>query len=481
MAYQTILFRLMKPTARKQKQLEEAQKRYSEALEWLLRQMKRETCETGSTQCSAALLARLQPKEAGPFKDALRREAQGILKSYLRRRAEQGRAAYPVTRTEAADLEKLVSGLTHFSSYEYSACLSHFEKNHPVSFCRYDTRRDFSLLRGPDGARYYARLTLFDKQNAVAADAEEKGLADVQTGELLHRRGGRQRYLLLPLEMGKRQLEWMRLAESGEYRAKSAQLIAGPKGFELAVHFWRPDPPEREARGTLGVCRGENGRLYCCRRDQSGAEESFFLEESPELPQQTRVHLLAGRLAEAALQRDDRMVFENFKTASDGLAAHCQCPMPAEEYGLICRAASQKALALGLPRPLAVSPLALFHRCPQCGALRRGTIDRGVFFCTVCGESAPLGRLGARNLAQTPGRYDQSLFRVQVRKKAGRLVFSCPALRLTVETQEGPEAAECFFQRAEALLKAPEKGGRRLKSIALQIKDVNLREKFIFI
>lgn len=59
-------------------------------------------------------LAAFSPKEAGPFKMRCAAKRRAFLKSYLRRRAEQGRAAYPVTRTKRPILESWFRGSPTF-------------------------------------------------------------------------------------------------------------------------------------------------------------------------------------------------------------------------------------------------------------------------------------------------------------------------------------------------------------------------------
>ena len=112
MSYRTVTIKLLPPTAKKRQVLEEAQRRYSMALEAILR-----ACRPYSRQaekdgklffCPREVLKQADAFAAQPFKDALQRDAQGLVRGYLSRKKGKGRSSYPVCRREKEDLERIL-------------------------------------------------------------------------------------------------------------------------------------------------------------------------------------------------------------------------------------------------------------------------------------------------------------------------------------------------------------------------------------
>ena len=87
LSYRTVTIKLLPPTAKKRQVLEEAQRRYSMALEAILRACRpysRQAEEEGKLFfCPREVLKKADAFEAQPFKDALQRDAQGLVRGYL--------------------------------------------------------------------------------------------------------------------------------------------------------------------------------------------------------------------------------------------------------------------------------------------------------------------------------------------------------------------------------------------------------------
>ena len=158
MSYRTVTIKLLTPTAKKRQVLEEAQRRYSMALEAILRACRpysRQAEEEGKLFfCPREVLKKADAFEAQPFKDALQRDAQGLVRGYLTRKKREKRSTYPVCRTEKEDLERILSDWDNFSPSEIYTNLDKYDTLRPVSFCRYAGGRDYSILRGEKGRRY---------------------------------------------------------------------------------------------------------------------------------------------------------------------------------------------------------------------------------------------------------------------------------------------------------------------------------------
>ena len=197
MSYRTVTIKLLPPTAKKRQVLEEAQRRYSMALEAILR-----ACRPYSSQaekegkqffCPREVLKKADAFEAQPFKDALQRDAQGLVRGYLTRKKREKRSSYPVCRTENEDLERILSDWDNFSPSEIYTNLDKYDTLRPVSFCRYAGGRDYSILRGEKGRRYYGKVYLLNRQGALEWAPSEDYLTDIYTGEILREKRGKRR------------------------------------------------------------------------------------------------------------------------------------------------------------------------------------------------------------------------------------------------------------------------------------------------
>ena len=229
MSYRTVTIKLLPPTAKKRQVLEEAQRRYSMALEAILRACRpysRQAEEEGKLFfCPREVLKKADAFEAQPFKDALQRDAQGLVRGYLTRKKREKRSTYPVCRTEKEDLERILSHWDNFSTSEIYTNLDKYDTLRPVSFCRYAGGRDYSILRGEKGRRYYGKVYLLNRQGALEWAPSEDYLTDIYTGEILREKRGRRRYLLLPLDAGPWQKKHLLQVEKGLAVPKNALLF----------------------------------------------------------------------------------------------------------------------------------------------------------------------------------------------------------------------------------------------------------------
>ena len=451
MSYRTITIKLLRPTGAKKRLMDDAMDRYAQAFEALLRAC-RPLCRPGAAAkdlCPRSVLPVVDAFGCQPFKDALQQEVQGVLRSYLARIQKGYRAHYPLTRTDEEDLRRIFSNSGNFSCSEIYTNLQKYDTLRPVSFCRYAAGRDFSLLKSENSKRYYCKLYLLNRQNAIEAPASDDYLQDIITGQMLRDRHGRRRYLLLPLDAGKWQKQHLQEVERGVALPKNAVLRRRGKEYDLCVRLEYRDPAPCAPACTLGVARSGSGVCLCIH---GGGQDRFQQMERPPGPQGLPV--LANRICTLADRLSAQIVAADLSRWTDGAAG---ASMPAHEYQKLMALLGQRAVRAGLPPVVAVSPQGIGQRCPACGVLRRLPAGvGGLILCVSCGHVQPKQQLGAANLARALERYGRTQLRVRESHGAGKVCFDCPALALHLETEEGPQARQWFVQQVMQRLEQPE-------------------------
>lgn len=475
MSYRTVSIKLARPTAVKKQALDQAMARYTRAFQALLAAC-RPRCQQlasrgeapGAGLCGREQLALADAFDAQPFKDALQRDVQGLLRSYLGRRKAGYSASYPLCRAEDGDLNRILSCWNNFSCSEIYTNLDKYDTLRPVSFCRYAPGRDYSVLRGETGERYYGKVYLFNRQQALPAQPAEDVLRDIVTGQLLRDRHKRRRYLLLPLEPGDWQRQMLRQVEQGLAAPKGGWLRKEGKDYFLCMRLFYQDPAPCQPACFLGVARWEKG-LCLCAWDGKSEKRQYRQLALPAGPKgQGQLCGLANQIAAWADRLSAQMVLENLGRRTDGLEDPA---LSAGEYRRLAALLCQRAQRAGLPEPVRVSPGGLERRCPACGQAHRGSGPQGqLFLCAACGHSQPEDQARAAALAGALVRYGRSRLRVQVVSKGNRVRFRCPALEGEWETQDGPQAVQWFCRQVEQLLaQPPEALTRRQRSVARKL------------
>lgn len=480
MSYRTISIQLLRPSGAKAKYLQEAQRRYSQSFEDILRQLRPLVEQVPPGQkftCPRQSLALADAHDAQPFKDALQQDVQGLLGGYLGRKNRRLPAAYPITRTEDADLVKILSNWGNFSAPEIYTNLDKYGTLRPMSFCRYAPNRDFSLLKSENSKRYYVKLYLFNRQQSVVAEPCDDYLWDIVTGQMLRDRHSKRRYLLLPLNLGQWQQRHLADVERGVAKAKNALVYRRGNAWYLALRLEYQDPAPCPPACHLGVARDEQG-LCLCKWD--GDQRQYWRIPLAAGPlQNNELCALANQICALADRHSAKLVGANLARGVDGAENSALRP---GEYQQLLWLLGQRALRRGLPSLTQVSPVGLWQRCPACGQLRRGNLHQNdVFLCISCGHSQPSWQVSAANLAGALDRYQGLKLRVRVTRVAGQVKLDCPALGLRLQLEETPRVAAQFLQQARQLLDQPNLTGRQ-RSVARKIAQGNqpLEDWFVF-
>lgn len=456
MPYTTISIKLLRPSQSKRRFLDDAFRAYSMAFEQILRSVAGSASDLGKKgdlmkRMDKELMSGVDELGAQPFKDALKLDVSMLLSGYHGRVRQGMKAGFPLTRSEDDDLQQALCEVGETSKARLNALLLKYRQDRPVLFPRFDTSRDYAILKAPDSGDYFLKLYLFSLKNALLSVYDtERPLVYLTNGEPLTHNRAKKRYLVLPLQVGERQKRYLADVESGNAAPKSAILVKKGKEYYLNVKLWYEPQEPAEAETFLGLARGVSGELYYTLCTHEGE----LLEQGSLSPGnaggRNRLHLLVHQATKLAKQHSSKLILANL-TRSDGLGQRGWSPrLSVNEYKKLVELLTHKAELEGLQKPVLVSSTGIYYRCPCCGSFKyTNRMNRDIFLCTSCGYSQKLEKVGAGNLARALLNYNQSRLAVTYASADGQLEFYCKLLNLRVALPADEQAVAGFFAALE--------------------------------
>ncbi len=434
MITRTITLQIYKPGRTKSGLLLLTMNRYAAALQYLLDRYRPEiNALRGRDEIPAQYeLRKLPAKDAldalnvyeiGPFKDALKLDFAMLAGSYLSL-SRTRRTSYPLVRTAGEDLENLIKD-PKASPARISAAFEKYNSPRSLLFGRYDTGRDFCLLKDELSGRYYAKLYLFPASSTLRKSyTESRKLALRYVAEkdtYLETRKQLERYLLFPLSYGRKEKAFLDEAGPGAFRMARLHYRGGK--FYLAISIAAECEEPAPSKTYLGAARGLGCPIHITITGlEADVQKTLSLGEPP-YPQtpSSRLHSLANRIIEAAQKNQSQILFEGpgydaplalRKSAS--FRADCETApqdnkgeaLTAADYRKLVSLLPYKAAVAGLPAPIPISPLRLYQTCPSCGhAGRANRLLPDILICTKCGFSIDTAAAGSLNLVRRFKKY----------------------------------------------------------------------------
>lgn len=453
MITKTVTVQLFAPSRTKKNLLLLTMNRYAMALQYLLDMYHPavdQLLASGNHPSQFALmklpdrdaLNHLNQFEMQPFKDSLKLDFAMLISSYLSLSATR-KTSYPIVYTDDKDIDELLSSQRPAKTKTVTA-LSKYHAPRTLFFGRYDTGRDFCLLKDELSGRYFAKTYLFPAISEYRRTyTESRRLAlkyATENPTYLETRKQRERYLIFPLACGKKQTELLDEAAKNPSRFRTARLYCRGDKFYLAFCLVQETGNELRPESYIGLARGYDCPLHlsleglCTAQDTGSgcrAPESYRLTEpSAACDNNARLHIWANQIIRIARDNSSQILYEGLARRTDLLRA----PMPAgrhkaasiatsgkiasltiPEYKQLCALLPYKAAEAGLPKPLAISPLRLYQTCPSCGHCSSSNrFLPGLMICTKCGYSVDSNVVGSRNLIRRFENYQKQ-----------RVVFSC--------------------------------------------------------
>lgn len=466
MPYKTISIKLRRPTAHKKAILDQAIERYTQAFEFLLRQMESRIGENPSGSkvgylrlMDREMMNKLEPFGVEPFKDALKLDASMLLATYAGRAGTGQKTHYPTVRTTDEDIERLLSSENAISMRQLSQVFRKYRKTRPPLFCRFDKNRDYAILQDQKTGRYYVKLFLFNLADSVEAPAHPKAelcyLKPYEESKVSLRR--RRRYVIFPLDAGDWQIQHLRDIDEERAQPKSAELISANGAYYINIRLWYEPEAVQPCRSFMGVCRGISSELYYTVCTPEGDNICEGKIQAGSARGRNRIHLLSNEVIRIAREHGSKIVMENLLKRSDKLRVSIQGQgLQVGEYNMLANFVFYKAELAGLERPVLVSPNSTFYKCPECGSYKKSNrMNETMFLCVSCGNTGKLEAIGSKNLALTLQNYQNSKLAVSYKREGDYLRFYCKVLDLHYICPADGSATEQFAAFLKTVAEQP--------------------------
>ena len=244
MPYCTVSLKLLSPTGHKKQQLEDAMDRYASAFECLLRcvrpKIEGHICSKAEIAAQINLyMPKVDPLGVQPFKDALKRDVAKTLYLYTVQKQKGSRKRYPMLQSNDEDLTQLLMRKEPIAPRTLDYWLERYHRQRPLLFCRYSETRNYALLYDKTQDRYYAKLYLFNAEQARQTQPQCQGKLRYLTSDKILKQSRRPYcYQLYPLEIGGWQKQHLLWLQNGTASAKSAELVQRDGKYYLHVRLW---------------------------------------------------------------------------------------------------------------------------------------------------------------------------------------------------------------------------------------------------
>ena len=455
----TLMLQLHRPGRAKRALLDDALRRYSQCVQFLLDELRDALPPEGGKYALAALVTPevrrgLDAFDGQPFKDSAILDFAALARGYLEGRRLDPNLPYPRAYLAPDRAERLLREAQNaytMGKIGARACdrrmdraIARCDVPRPIYFGRCGAHRDFCLLYHSETGRFMAKLYLLPRGLALPPrpEREEEG------GWRYLRPGlppaddldGRRRFLLLPLSFGAAQHRDLLAAVVQPDRIRTARLLRRGTQYYLLVSMAGEAP--RQPALALGLARAPGGLRYCL-----GTEAGFLPWNG--------APTAANRIRDLALANSAQVVLEGGGRAGELL------PWP--EYAALGERLAYKLTFSGLPAPATVTARGLECACPRCGLRNRRSLGvPGLFVCVSCGFACPAEEVPARALASRLELYRSNRIPFQVRPAPGGMRYGNEALGFScVLPYEDLDALCGELRRFLAAAPAFEPDGRR--------------------
>ena len=464
MPYYTVSLKLLTPTTSKKQQLDQAMDRYAMAFERLLRCIKNELHEGSSynkmdlTRLVNEYLPMLDDLGIQPFKDALKRDVVKTVHLYLVQKQKRKHSRYPMLQSNSEDLKKRLDSGDLISAKNLDFWLDRYQKRRPLLFCRYSETRNYALLYDAHKDRYYAKLYLFNAQQAKRILPITQGNLQYVTSKKTLKQSNRPYcYQLCPLVIGTWQKQHLTWLEEKRAVAKSAELVERNGDYFLNVRLWIEPKLLDIPKMTLGVCRGiEHTVCYALCSEQGQTLRTGYLQENADEEMEKR---LLQKILALSQKHHAQIVLANLVTRNDRLDTFASPQLSVRSYNRLVAKIRYQTELQGMPPAIVVSARGLFSRCPECGTIRQeNRMNDRIFLCTCCGHVEQLETVGAENLASKLAQYRKDKLTIYYEIQEKKIIFSLPQIDFLHCTGNGPKAKESCILALKEWMETQEQG-----------------------
>ncbi len=348
---------------------------------------------------SRELAEELNRFDIQPFKDSLKLDFGMALASHLTQKKTNPKLQFPVFKDGPVTWE---------------------DKLRPIYFCRYDTKRCFSLLWDSNKDKFFAKLFLMNSVNGRERESLNfsRTLTYISDNSDTLKAMKKETFIIAPLSFGKWQLDMLRKAVEVPEILRTARLIIKKNEYYLGLSIDLPEEEKIQTETYLGVCRGIDNSVNYTVTDNRGSMQlngCLDLDKYSNAAEKSRnIHILANRIVELAHKYKSMTVLQNLTERGDKLSWNdgvelVKPVMGCKQYNELARLLQYRLPQRGLPEPAVVSSVDIFHRCSICGCnTKKNRFSKNMFICTACGASSKLDSLGSLNLSAKLIKYKSS-------------------------------------------------------------------------
>lgn len=454
----TIVLKLHHPSAKKRRIMDEAMLNYTRAYQYLLDRAYEEfdsiyeRCRDNSGRYTVISVAKWISRDickelnrfcVEPFKDSLKLDFSMTMAGYLNLRKIQKNVNFPLVYVSSKDRNLQYNSLLRdfdndgISADECITLMERLDKKsgclRPIYFCRSDINRDYCLLYDGQNNRYFVKIYLMNRKNAVKV---EKDADRRRTLRYIHKSnvmfedsGSSRRFIIVPLSFGKWQESYLKWAVENPETIKTARLMKKNSRYYLAVNIEEKRAEKMETTSVMGVSRGLKNTLSYTVENFMGNEiaRGNIACSSPQHYERNlnddQLYRLANKLAKLALKHKSRVVMASMVDKGDKLEwkdiyGEIHDPiLTRHSYNLLTGIAAYKLEALGLPPLIKLSPAGIFYKCPVCGTnTRKNRFNKDIFICINCGATLEIEYLGSHNLVDKYLEYNHGKLEIKAER-----------------------------------------------------------------
>lgn len=508
----TIMLKLYKPGKGKKQVLDEAMLNYTEAFQYLLDKAKEDMdvitheCKTIKERYRSAYIKKwinekydkdLNIFSIEPFKDSIKIDFAATFCRYLNLKLRGDDSSCPSVHISDLILEKqykqitlqYINGEKTYLDTENSInnLISKSEKFRPIFFCRYSSKRNYSLLFDADNNKYYAKIYLMNVKSDKRAEHKNSANNSLiyinKNKEIFNEKISKRCYLIFPLCFGKWQESYLKEALQNPEILKTARLIKKEDEYYLAVNIVKEAASLPKPVNFMGVSRGITNLINYCVVDGEGNK---IICDSQDLDYENitdnKLYEISNFLAEIAYKHKCQVIMEKLIDKGDGLiwedkdGRNNVSKLSSPKYNQLLNIINYKISGMGLPEVVRVSPVDIFYTCPSCGNHSKANrFSEELIICTSCGTTMNIENAGSFNLARKLLRYSKDKIKIKVEETPHGVRFINKEIGLEYYPTNPYDCKYEFMEKIDEIIK------KFYDNIDTESKFANFRKKLSLI
>lgn len=414
-----------------------------------------------------------------PFKDSIKIDFAATFCRYLNLKIKGNDLSYPSAYISGLMLEKqydeimknCIEDEVTSSTIEYniSNLLSKTEKFRPIFFCRYSSKRNYSLLYDEHNDKYYAKVYLMNVKNDKRVESKtylNSSLTYInQNYEVFNEKISKRCYLVFPLSFGKWQEGYLKQALKNPEILKTARLIKKKNEYYLAISIVKEVPALPKPANYMGVSRGVGSLVNYCIIDEGEnvVSQGALKTDSDSMPDNipdNKIYEISNSLTEIAYKNKCQVIMEKLVDKGDGLNwedKDGRTSVPALsyfKYNQLLNIMNYKIIGLGLPEVIRVSPIDIFYACPNCGNHSKSNrFSKDLLICTACGTTMDIEKAGSFNLARKLIKYSKDTIKIRVEETHKGVRFINKEIDLEYYPENPYDCMDEFMKELDKIIK----------------------------